>query len=41
MFSMLIAWPRLTDIFCVTMRAALSTALPAASGTIMRIGLLG
>src|SRR4051812_3422473 len=38
---MTMAWPRFWPIFCATMRAALSTALPAASGTIIRIGLLG
>jgi hypothetical protein len=31
----------LSDIFCATMRAALSTALAACSGTIIRIGLRG
>jgi hypothetical protein len=40
-FSMTICWPRFCDIFCARIRAALSTALAAASGTIIRIGLLG
>ena len=30
-----------SDIFCATMRAPLSTALAAASGTIILMGLLG
>ena len=38
---MMICCPMFSDIFCATIRAALSTALAAASGTIIRIGLLG
>ena len=34
-------WPMFSDIFWASNRAATSTALPAASGTIMRIGLFG
>ncbi len=41
MFSTTMVCPMLADIFCASRRAATSTALPAASGTIMRIGLLG
>ncbi len=41
MFSTVMAWPMLMDIFWTSTRAATSTALPAASGTIMRMGLLG
>jgi hypothetical protein len=40
-FSTTNDWPMFWPIFCATMRAALSTALPAASGTINRIGLFG
>jgi hypothetical protein len=41
MFSIAIAPPVLSATFCITMRAALSTALPAAKGTINLMGLLG
>ena len=41
MFSTAIAPPVLSATFCITMRAALSTALPAAKGTINLMGLLG
>jgi hypothetical protein len=38
---MAMAAPMLVATFCITMRAALSTALPAAKGTINLMGFCG
>ena len=40
-FSTTTVWPMFWDILAASRRAATSTALPAASGTIMRMGLAG
>ena len=41
MFSTTMLWPMLAPIFCAIRRAATSTALAAASGTIMRTDRFG
>src|SRR5712664_317809 len=39
--STIICWPHISESFCAGMRASVSTALPAESGTISRTGLSG